>query len=185
MSAHSARLNQMRLQAALIAGTVGKPRLGLVSSYDPDAYAVKVKLQPEDVETGWLPITTLMAGNGWGVYFGPSIGDQASVAFQEGDRETGWCTGFLPSDEDRPPRVESGEMHLVHSSGDYIKFTADGIQSKGTWIHDGPLLTTGDMTDISGSNSVTLQQLRDAYDAHKHTGVQTGGGTTGTTDHPT
>ena len=46
------------------------------------------------------------------------------------------------------------------------------------------LEVTGDIVDTSGSNAVTLKQLRDAYDAHKHTGVTAGGASTGTTDHP-
>jgi hypothetical protein len=57
------------------------------------------------------------------------------------------------------------------------------MKSKGAWEHDGSLKTTGDITDNSGSNSATVKALRDAYDAHKHTGVTTGAGSTGITDH--
>jgi hypothetical protein len=30
-------------------------RVGLVSSYDPKQHAVKVQLQPEGTQTGWIP----------------------------------------------------------------------------------------------------------------------------------
>ena len=46
----------------------------------------------------------------------------------------------------------------------------------------GNILATGDMTDLSGSNSVTVGQLRTAYDAHTH--PVPGGGNTGTTNNP-
>lgn len=48
----------------------------------------------------------------------------------------------------------------------------------------GDLKVTGNITDLETSNSVTVAQLRSAYDAHKHGGVTTGGGSTSTTDHP-
>jgi len=37
---------------------------GIVSAVDPSSHAVKVRLQPEDIETGWLPDTALaLAGD--------------------------------------------------------------------------------------------------------------------------
>ena len=43
---------------------------------------------------------------------------------------------------------------------------------------------TGDIIDNCDAQPVTVKQLRDAYDGHKHPGVQQGGSSTGTTDHP-
>lgn len=178
--------------AKMAAGGFGKPKEGLVSSYDPDAGAVKVRLQPEDIETGWCPIQLLMAGAGFGVYAGPAVGDLALILFAEGDVDHGICVGFLPNDEDRPPRVESGELHLIHKDGAHLKFLNDGtIVSKGRWVHDGDFEPSGDIkgggdiTDNIPSNDVTVKTLRDKYDAHAHTGVQTGGGTSGGTNQPT
>lgn len=176
--------NHQRLFSLLAAGSIGRPRIGIVSSYDPNSYAAKVRIQPDDVETGWLPITVLMAGQGWGAYFGPNNGDQCSVLFQENDSEVGFITGFFTSDSARPPVVNSGEMHFVHKAGWSVKLLADGIHSKGPWFHDGAFQATGDITDqTAGGNSATVKQLRDAYDAHKHTGVSTGAGVSGPTDH--
>ena len=123
----AARLaNHMRLQAAMNAGTLGRPKHGLVTSYDLNNYLVKVQIQPENFETGWIPICTLMAGNGFGIYFGPSQNDQAVVLFQDGDWDSGFCIGFLPSDVDQPPSVPSGEIHVVHKAGSSLIFTNDG-----------------------------------------------------------
>lgn len=194
MSATARIANQMRLQAALVAGKLGAPRHGLVTSYDPDLYAVKVKIQPENVETGWLSIGTLMAGQGWGIYFGPTQGDQATILFQEGDREVGFCIGYMANEVDVPPHVESGEMHFIHKGGAFLKFLQDGkIHSHGEWQHDGLLHTTGaitsesDITDhtaADGSGSVSMKKHRDAYNAAQYPGVASGGAKTGTTDHP-
>lgn len=157
--------------------------LGLVSSYDPDAVAVKVRIMPEDVETGWLPIKLLLAGQGWGVYAGPAVGDQALVIYQEGDPRAGVCVGFLSSDEDPPPRVLSGEIHLIAQDADaLIILRPDGsVASKGTWTHEGTFHATGavtseaDVIDFSdGASGVSMKVHRDAFNAHTHTDPQGG-----------
>lgn len=189
MSASERIANQMRLQAALRDGTVGKPKFGTVTSYDPEAYLVKVMLQPEEIETGWLPVEVLLAGNGFGVYAGPSVGDQAVVHFLEGDREAGWCTGFIPSDEDRPPSVPSGEILIKHKSGAFLRFTNDGkvhveatagIATKGPWSHDGTLHVTDEVTaDKSVTATVDVVGGGKHLKTHLHTGVTAGGGVSG------
>lgn len=177
--------------AQMAARGFAPPKLGLVSSFDgrPGGYAVKVRLQPEDIETGWLPIVTLLAGQSWGIYAGPSVGDQAVVLFQEGDATSGICVGFLPSADDPPPAVESGEIHLVAKDAEAsILLRPDGsIASKGTWVHDGSFLASGNITteeELTDHSGVTVSELRDSYNNHAHTGVQTGGGVTGPTNDP-
>lgn len=107
-------------------------RHGIVTSYDPDKYLAKVTFQPEGQESGWLPIETGHIGNGYGIAIGlqpgaggaqpggngaspggtssPNQGDQVVVRFQEGDFESGKIVQRVHSDEDKPPRVESGEI---------------------------------------------------------------------------
>jgi phage gp45-like len=48
----------------------------------------------------------------------------------------------------------------------------------------GDLHVTGDVISRSDGAAVSLNGLRDAYDAHKHPGVTAGGASTATTDHP-
>jgi phage baseplate assembly protein V len=189
MNAAARHANHMRMQAALAAGKVGKPKAGTVTDYDPAAYSVKVMLQPEGIETGWLPIVTAMAGNGFGVYFGPANGDQAVVSFLEGDREVGWCTGFLPSDVDAPPTVPAGEIHVIHKAGAFVKFLTDGtvsieadagILSKGPWTHTGTLHVTDEVTaDKSVTASVDVVGGGKHLKTHVHSGVTAGAGNTG------
>ena len=135
-------------------------RLGLVSSYDGRAgqYLVKVRLQPDDIETGWLPIQTMLPGQGWGIYAGPAIGDQALILFAEGDINAGVCAGFLGSNEDPPPAVESGEIHVLHKDGAKLKFLPDGEVDL---IAPGGFFVTADTT-ITGKLHVTDDVTLDA-----------------------
>ena len=90
-------------------------RLGEVTSYDKKAHAVKLKIQPEGHETGWVPLNVIGVGNKWGVVIGAEVGDQYEADFQEGDFEVGRITARVHSDEQKPPEVESGEIaHVTH-----------------------------------------------------------------------
>lgn len=91
-------------------------RHGLVTSYDPDKHLAKITFQPEGQESGWLPIETGHVGNGFGIAIGltpgdgKKTGDQVIVRYQEGDIESGKVVQRVHSDQDKPPKVESGEM---------------------------------------------------------------------------
>src|SRR6185436_464477 len=39
----------------------------------------------------------------------------------------GVCIGFLPNDEDKPPSVPTGEIHVIHKAGASLIFSADGV----------------------------------------------------------
>lgn len=91
-------------------------RHAIVTSYDPDKYLAKVTLMPEGQETGWLPIETGHIGSNYGFAVGlqpgngKDSGDQVIVRLQEGDLESGKIVQRVHSDNDKPPKVESGEM---------------------------------------------------------------------------
>jgi phage baseplate assembly protein gpV len=146
--------NVGKADAASILGALASARIGLVTSYDPIAYAVKVNIMPEEVETGWLKIKLLqLVPHGFGIYAAPDIGVQALVSHQEGDRDSGICIGFINDDEeDLPPPspgVLAGEIHVLHKSGSFLKFTADG---------DVLVAAARDLTQTVGRNySLTVQ----------------------------
>lgn len=185
--------NVMRREAERAGARKALVRVGTVASYDPSHYAAKVVIQPEGFETGWLPVLTPWAGNGWGLFAPPTPGDTVDVHFQEGSTEAGFVAQRFYSTVTRPLPAPSGEFWLVHKSGSKIRFLNDGtveivsaVQINSTapvWHHTGNLLVTGDIYDLDTAHG-TVHALRTAYDSHRHPGIEPGGGTTSTTDTP-
>lgn len=73
--------------ASAIKNTIPHPRFGLVSAVDPVNHAVKVHLQPEDIESGWMPY--LVGARSGALRSGspPSMGQHVKVTPIEGDPE--------------------------------------------------------------------------------------------------
>lgn len=198
--------NQMKMEIDMALGQLALPRSGLVSSYDPARYAVKVRLMPEDVETGWLQLAAGWVGNGWGMFAPPSIGDQVAVLFFQGSYEAGYAVCRFFNDVDVPLAVASGEFWLVHQAGGFVKLHNDGsieINAPGNLTATAPTATLNANVQINGTLSVTkaitgqqtiaaagnissgadiadktgsMQAMRSTYNSHKHTDPQ--GGTT-------
>jgi phage baseplate assembly protein gpV len=149
--------------ARMLADSRASVRIGIIKSYDPATYTAKAEIQPEGTLTGWLPILPMMVGNGFGAYFGPSVDDQCIVTHLEGDLESGMISGFLPSDSEVPPTVESGEIFIGDKIGSTIVFTKDGNLTVTTnkdldltVAGDVNATVTGDLNaDISGDTSVS------------------------------
>jgi phage baseplate assembly protein gpV len=162
-------LNAIKSTAQQATQARSATRHGIVTSFDPNTYTVKVKLQPEGVLTGWIPLKSAWVGNGWGLFCPPSIGDAVEIDFQEDDSGVG-CVGWrFYNDIDRPLPCPSGEFWLVHRKGASLKFLNDGtvecqaakdlnvtvngdlhLDVKGNlnsrasqWNHDGPVNING------------------------------------------
>ncbi|MRW88874.1 hypothetical protein GJ699_02630 [Duganella sp. FT80W] len=117
--------NQFRMAAELAGQGGARPRFGTVTGYDGFSCAT-VRLEPEGVDTGWLPIQALQVGAGWGIVAAPSIGDVAKIEFQEGDSSAGMITGFFNHDGARSPEVPAGEFWIVRKDGGFFKFLNNG-----------------------------------------------------------
>ncbi len=103
----------------------------------------------------------------------------------------------------RPTGLKPGEVKLYNQRGAYVFLGADAIiidaGGKPVTVQNADVVTvkastkvrletpkvevTGDVVSRCDGTPVSLNALRDAFHAHKHTGVQTGGGSTGPTDH--
>lgn len=152
--------NAMRAQALLAGNSHADTRVGLVTGYDPNRYAVKVSLMPEGVETGWLPLLSPWVGDGWGLFAGPSVGDLVEVGFEQGSFEAGYAAMRFYNDQDRPLPCPSGEFWLAHRSGSLLKFRNDGTielhaatamtSSAPLWTHTGDVLVHGNITGDGG-----------------------------------
>jgi phage baseplate assembly protein gpV len=188
-------LGTMRAQANMANQAKTFSKLGLVTAYDPNTYSVKVTFQPDGNETGWLPLGACAVGAGWGIYAPPTIGDQIEVRFQEGDRDTGVAGPVVFDNQSPPAAVPSGEVWIVHKSGQFAKLTNDGkftvsdghgasvflngdgtISSTGAWTHTGDFNVHGNQAH-TGSITSNGKHVDDTL---KVSGVTTGGGTSGT-----
>ncbi len=160
-------LNTLLSAAQQAAQATATTRQGVVTSYDPDAYAIRVMLQPDDVLTGWLSLKSPWVGNGWGLTCPPSIGDLVEIDYQEGAVSAGSVGWRFYNDEDRPPPCPGGEFWLVHQSGSMLKFHNDGsveMVSAGdlrqTIKGDYHLVVDGDATTVvKGKHTTTAQAI--------------------------
>lgn len=185
----------MKIRAAMLMGTRAKVKAGIVSGTRPDMCAVKVRLQPEDIETGWMPVLTMLVGNGWGIVAKPPQGAQVLVLCQEGDESNGVVIGSIFSVKDQPPSdsIKDGEFWLTHQSGSLLKFTDDGkvalTSNADMNITAGGNLNfnaTGNINfakdiNVTGTVKATVDVTAGTVSVknHVHSGVQTGGGTSG------
>lgn len=173
-----------------------KPRCAIVANVDPARGTVRVILDDAGRLSGHLPIAQHAVGNGWGVVTLPAPGTQVFCIPDTNDFGSMVVVGAVHSSQMPPGKVTPykaqdgialvpGEPTMMGPDGQFIRFPAGGgIQSRGTWLHDGDFKASGQITDLDGVHG-SLDVLRQAYQAHKHTGVQSGSGTTGATDHPT
>ncbi len=188
----------MRAQAQSAASFV--TRWGTVSGYDPDNYAIKATLQPEGIETGFMPLLSPWVGPSWGAFFAPTLGAQVLVLFQEGAAQVPIGSLFAFSAAMPPVSVPSGEALIQHSSGSLLHFdntgnvtlTANkamtmnapsGLTINANVTTNGNIQASGSIADQNAAHG-TLGSLRTAYNGHTHSGVQTGAGSTGTTSNP-
>lgn len=182
----------MRAQQAF-AGFSGT-RQGVITAYDPKEYAIKASLQPTGEETGWIPLGTPWAGNGWGFAAGPMIGAEVQIDFDSGTIGVGMAGGQFYNNEDRCPGPPSGELWIVHQSGSMLKFLNSGavvIQDKagtvfslngnGTSTHtasngmtinanmqnNGNFQSSGSIADLNGTHG-TMNTIRTTYNGHTH-----------------
>ncbi len=152
-------LNAVKAQAGAMDRAQGQARFGEVTSADAARHAVRVRLQPEGVLSGWLPVTSPWVGAGWGVFCLPQPGDQVLVLAQEGDAEHGVVVGGCFSDRRPAPAGAVGELVLRHASGAVLRLANDG-----TVRITGDLHVSGRVFDGHGA----LDTLRTHYNQHGH-----------------
>ena len=140
--------------------TLGQPRFATITSFNPQDYTARVKLQPEGTITGWLPVLAPWTGSEWGMVCPLAAGDQVLVVAQEGEAEHGVIVGRAYSTASPPPPSVAGEFLIVHASGACLKLRGDG-----TVFISGDLHVAGDVYDSHGP----MERLRHAFNSHTHT----------------
>lgn len=194
-------MNQIAMRSQMAAGGFSGTRQGVITAYDPVEYAIKVALQPTGEETGWIPLGTPWAGNGWGMAAGPMIDAEVQIDFDSGQIGVQMAGNQFYNNVDRCPGPPSGEFWIVHQSGSLLKFlntgeilVSSGLKltytapqhhfTGGDVLIDQNLVVTGNIFDQNQAHG-SLGDLRVKYNGHKHTGVQSGSSSTNTTDSPT
>lgn len=83
---------------------------GLVEDVDDPLAEGRIRVRfpwlPGENQSYWAPVATLMSGNGRGSWIMPEVGDEALVAFEQGDVNHPVVLGFLWNGRDRPPNDE-------------------------------------------------------------------------------
>lgn len=117
----------------------------IVDGYNPALHAVKVRLQPDDIITGWIQIETPQIG--WQI--APNVNDPGWVEFHEDDRRAGVFVGTAFNDNFPPPKsIAAGEAYYQNKSGASSYFKADGSI---TFTDKG-----GASIALDGSGNITL-----------------------------
>ncbi len=190
-----ALLNSIAGRAQQAGASFTGTREGIITSYDPTEYAIKVTLQPDGAETGWIPLDSPWVGNGWGMAAGPMIGASIKIDFDSGNISNGSGGGQHYNDVDRCPGPPSGEFWVVHESGSMVKFLNDGqvfisANTKAVYtaqLHHfiGPVMMddTLTVTKLTAMNGGFTAQNTEGGNAGVITGDMTATGTvTGQTD---
>ena len=98
-------LNALRQHAASMDASAPAGRWGLVTSADAGDITVKVSLQPESVQTDWLPLASSMVGGGWGMVHVPPVGTPIFCLPDAGDDNSYVVLGATWSAANCPPPV--------------------------------------------------------------------------------
>ncbi|CAH2606138.1 Phage_base_V domain-containing protein (plasmid) [Rhodovastum atsumiense] len=184
----------MLMRAAVMDGSAGQARWGIVDTVNADRPSARVRIKPEDVLSGDLPIPSLMAGNGVGIVALPSPGDQVLLLPLEGSGQHyavlpgTWTTGFpVPTSPATGKPVQPGEIGLVtsgavihvengnvHISASHLRVKADETVIDSEVRITKNLVVEQDISDRNGAHG-TFGRLRDTYNIHDHPGVRAGG----------
>lgn len=179
-------MNAVKRHVAAMIGQVGQTRIGVICSVNTDTYQARVMLQPENVQSGWLPVAAAMVGGGWGIVSPPSVGEQVVIEPQEGDAEHGIITGRIFSTKQAPPKtytdqydqgtttsVQAGEFGLVHKDGTFIRLVDGKVLIHGDLYVDGIIRATKDITSdqnvkatLNVEATVDVTAGRDVSDVH-------------------
>jgi len=120
---------EQRNEVIALIGQYGANRRGTVLSYQPQPPMAKVMLQPENIETGWLPVLSPWVGNGWGLVIPLAQGDQVLLVCEEGDGQNFAIKGRYYSDVNQAPGTQpvAGEMYMQSESGSRLYFQTGNV----------------------------------------------------------
>lgn len=137
-----------------------QPRLGNIIAYDPNLHAARVSLQPEGIETGWIPVHSPHVGNGYGEVIPLTIGQQVKVGFPEYGSNQGVVDAQVFDARNQVPvaaqGAQAGERIIVGATGSLFAITNDGvIRVNGSAQNQ--LIASGSMITQAADGSITIK----------------------------
>lgn len=119
----------------------------------------RVKVQfpwfDDQMETEWCRVRQFYAGNGYGAFFVPEVGDEVLVAFIHGDMRLPVILGGLYNGKDKPPtyRSSSQDQKMLRTKGNHEILLDDTPRKKRVRIKtDGG--HTADLSDADKKISI-------------------------------
>lgn len=169
MRADQRLLAQFRAAGRAEAAKLLKAKIGYVTSYDPQLYAVRVRLEPEStanesrgmkaVETNWIPIYRPYGGNSWGLITPPNAnpskpyGDQCLILWPD-DGHGVALVGFFNAQEQPFTGPANGEFWFKTKSGSILKALNNGaMQLKSSTGSEFLLDANGDVYAFNADGS--------------------------------
>lgn len=178
-------MSDTRMLAAALANRSAHAVLGIVSAVDPSNHAIKVRIQPDNVETGWIPdVGGVQAGN-LRVSCPSEPGTHVALLPLEGDGEHLIAIGAVfdtvvtapvsPSDGQAiqpgtmliragcgaPPTETNGKVGDVNPRAGWCQIGSDGVilGAGNARLHiaeSGISLTIGDVTAVFSANGLKV-----------------------------
>lgn len=142
---------------------------------------VKVYFPRHDaqMETEWCRVMQFYAGNGFGSFFLPEVGDEVLVAFIQGDMRLPVIVGGLYNGKDKPPtfRSSSQDQKLIHTKGG-SELLFDDSQGQQRVRLKTPAGHTADLSDVDKKISIQSSAGQSVVidDSANNITVKTGGG---------
>ncbi len=146
----------------LVAGVV----TGFVREVDEANSRVRLEFPtlPEEFRSHWAPIATGISGGNRGMYFLPEDGDEALVAFQNGDFDSPFVVGFLWNGASAPPETDRNNRVILTPGGHTLRFEDTQGARRIVLESDGGASVTIDdsaqtvtVRDSSGANQVVIE----------------------------
>ncbi|MEZ3501600.1 phage baseplate assembly protein V [Pantoea sp. KPR_PJ] len=177
-------------------------RIGTVSAVD--AQRARCRVRSGDNETGWLPWLSARAGRAR-AWSAPSVGEQVLVLSLGGELNSGFILPGVFSDSYPAPSASADALHWSFPDGAVIEYEPQNgalrvsgiqqatIQATSRILFDAPLVqcttalktATLEVTDgatLQGNvthSGGSLNSNGIVVDAHRHSGVQSGGALSG------
>lgn len=101
---------------------------GIVTDTQDPRNLGRIRLRIPTLESGsayesqWIPVASPMSGPARGFFFSPEVGDEALVAFDNGNIDHPYVIGYLYNGQQKPPETELKNRVMLTPGGNTLRF---------------------------------------------------------------